>query len=432
MAGAFHIETFRGKRTQIFVGKWLDDIYLGGIKVVTSLEVQIFAKFDRDYRPILQNNPVTPGKIMVTPAILDRLSNDDTPIFDNQSDEEGVRKVYTGLRGVDGSIVAFAVIGLRGGEDFFAQIGQWRLFIVIFLLGSGVAIVAGLFTSGILVRPLRALIKGVRSITMGDYNQRVTAEGGRELAELAGGFNKMAEQLGKMKAMEVELRRRDRLATLGQAASVIAHEVRNPLGIIKTSTEVVRNRAKLGPSEDRMLGYVIDEVRRIETLVRDFLDFAQPKEPSRAIFPLRSVVDRVASFAAPEFAKHAITFEIVDEPQGVAISGDPDQLHQACLNLVLNAIDAMPAGGKITIKLAATANQATLTIADSGTGMPAEIVADIFNPFFTTKAKGTGLGLAKVQSVVNAHGGTVSCVSDVGKGAAFILTLPRADAGKKP
>ena len=216
---------------------------------------------------------------------------------------------------------------------------------------------------------------------------------------------------------------------LGQAAMVIAHEVRNPLGIIKTSTEVVRNRARLGGTEAKMLGYVIDEVRRIETLMREFLDFAQPRPLVRSPLPLHNVIERVAAIAAPELARHGIELRIDDASKGAEVAGDADQLHQACLNLVLNAMDAMPTGGTIFASLAVNSDTVSLTIRDEGPGVPEAIRAEVFNPFFTTKAKGTGLGLAKVQSVAAAHGGTVTCESEPGRGAAFTLALPRADKG---
>jgi len=429
MAGAVQTIEREGKTTHVLVGTWLDDAYLGSIRAVTSLDVRLFANTGVGFEPILLTHmghgPVRP----VPDRIREKLADGAKAIFDNEADDGAYRAIYTGFRGIDGKLVAIAFIGLESQAGFFEQIGRWRLFLGIFLFGTALSIIVGAAMSGILVKPLRALTRGVRAITAGDYKQRVPAKGGRELAELAMGFNVMAEQLGKVQALEAELRRRDRLSTLGQAAMVIAHEVRNPLGIIKTSTEVVRNRAKLGPSEDRMLGYIIDEVRRIETLVREFLDFAQPKEPSKAEFPLRSVIDRVASFAAPELAQRKTVLEIVDDDApGALVSGDPDQLHQACLNLLLNAMDAMPNGGTITAWLGATESDASLTITDSGAGVPSAIINQIFNPFFTTKAKGTGLGLAKVQSVAVAHGGTVRCVSEEGQGASFSIRLPRTDA----
>ena len=432
MAGAVQTVQVRGRKAHILVGTWLDDVYLGGIKAVTSLDVRLFADTGGGFVPVLLTHPSVDPPHPVPAAIHARLAAGADTIFDPQADEGGYRAIYTGFRGIDGKLIAVAFIGLANREGFFEQIGRWRLFVGIFVFGSLLSIIVGGAMSGILVGPLRALTRGVRAITAGDFRERVPARGGREIAELAHGFNVMAEQLAKVHALEEELRRRDRLSTLGQAAMVIAHEVRNPLGIIKTSTEVVRNRAKLGPAEDRMMGYVIDEVRRIETLVRDFLDFAQPKEPKRAVFPLRAVVDRVTAFAAPELARRGIALVVVDKAPEVMVSGDPDQLHQACLNLMLNAMDAMSCAGQITISLTSTDDMISLTIADDGDGIPAAVIPQIFNPFFTTKAKGTGLGLAKVQSVAAAHGGEISCASTEGEGTAMTLTLPRATAGDTP
>ncbi len=119
-----------------------------------------------------------------------------------------------------------------------------------------------------------------------------------------------------------------------------------------------------------MLGYVIDEVRRIETLVRDFLDFAQPKAPVTTELPMRAIIDRVAAIAAPELSRRKVSVAVMDESGGAAILGDPDQLHQACLNLVLNAIDAMPEGGTIHASVTATEGCVSLTIRDEGRAFP--------------------------------------------------------------
>ena len=428
MAGAVQSVQINGQSANLLVGSWLDDNYLGGIKVVTSLDVRLFSDFDGELEPIVQTH--NDREIDVPKAILARLDAGEEEIFDPDAEKGAYRAVYTGFRGIDGKLAAISFIGLRSEAGFFEQLGRERLFLGIFLFGSFIAIIVGILMSEVLVRPLRALTRGVRAIAAGDFGQRVTVGGGRELAQLAVGFNGMAEQLGKLQDLEMELRRRDRLSALGQAAMVIAHEVRNPLGIIKTSTEVVRNRAKLGGAEGKMLGYVIDEVRRIETLMRDFLDFAQPRPLVRSSFPLRNVIERVAAIAAPELSRRGITLHIDDGSGGARISGDPDQLHQACLNLVLNAMDAMPSGGAIHASLAVNSDTVSLTIRDEGPGVPDAIRQEVFNPFFTTKAKGTGLGLAKVQSVAEAHGGTIACECAPGHGAAFTLALPRAETGE--
>lgn len=427
MAGAVQSIQIAGQPANILVGTWLDESSFGGIKVVTSLEIRLFALFNGQLELVMQTHP--DRTTAVPDGIRAKLLAGEESVFDPVADGGAYRAVYSGLRGIDGQLAAISFIGMRSEAGFFEQLGRESLFLGIFLLGSAISIVVGILTSDLLVRPLRALTQGVRAIAAGDFGQRVSAGGGREIVELANGFNGMAEQLGKLQELEAELRRRDRLSALGQAAMVIAHEVRNPLGIIKTSTEVVRNRTKLGGAEEKMLGYVIDEVRRIETLVRDFLDFAQPKSPVKVELPLRSVIDRVGAIAAPEFSRQKVRLVIEDSSDGATVLGDPDQLYQACLNLVLNAIDAMPDGGKIQASVSAAGETVSLTIRDEGPGVPAAIHDEIFNPFFTTKAKGTGLGLAKVQAVAEAHGGSTSCICQPGQGAAFTITLPRAMPG---
>lgn len=432
MAGAVQAVNVKGQAAFVLVGSWLDESYLGGIKVVTSLDVRLFADFGGALVPVLRTHPERAASI--PDNIKQQLAQgEDDEIFDPAADGGRYRAVYTGFRGIDGQLAAIGFIGLPKDAGFFEQLSRRRLFIGIFAFGCAISVLVGMMMSSLLVRPLRSLTQGVRAIAAGDFGHRVPERGGgHEITELATGFNGMAEQLGKLHELEGELRRRDRFAALGQAAAVIAHEVRNPLGIIKTSTEVVRNRAKLAGSEDRMLGYVVDEVRRIETLVRDFLDFAQPKPPVKTELAMRSVIDRVAAIAAPELSRRKLTLAIADESAGARILGDPDQLHQACLNLLLNAMDAMPGGGTIHADIGASEGCVSLTIRDEGPGIPAEIGGQIFNPFFTTKAKGTGLGLAKVQTVAEAHGGSATCASPDGQGAAFTLSIPRAAAGGRP
>lgn len=425
MAGAVNEVSVGGKPYFVVVGTWIDENFLSGIKVVTSLDVRLYARAGDNFLPFLTTRADLP-KVPPPPGILRRLRDDGRDVvYDKTSHRVTFRSIYAALRGADQSLAAIVYIGLDKGS-FFDQISQWKLFTGIFLFGTFLSVLVGLWMSSRLVRPLRALTAGVRSVTAGDYRQRVVAQGGAEVAELATCFNAMAEQLNKMHALEEQLRRRDRLSALGEAAMVIAHEVRNPLGIIKTSTEVVRNRSQLGPAEERMLGYVIDEVRRIENLIRDFLDYAHPKPAIKAKVDLADVMHRVGSLAQPELLKRKVLLTTHSPDQPMIILGDLDQLHQACLNLILNAMDAMPDGGRIDVSFMRKAGELSVTVRDDGPGIAEGICERIFDPFFTTKAKGTGLGLAKVQTVVEAHGGAISVASEPGQGAAFTMTFPAA------
>jgi two-component system sensor histidine kinase HydH len=422
-AGAIHAFTVDGNVRRILVGNWLDDTFISASQAVTSLEFEIFRNDGGRFVPVL---PKHGAKMSIPPsdAVIQQLRVAQGPVYGAAEGQSIYQAVYAGLKASNGQLLGIVFVGLAKSESLFEQIEHWHLFSGIFVLGSGISIFAGLFMSGLLVRPLKALTEGVRSVSGGDYKKRVLESGGAEVEELASSFNTMAAELERLRAVEAELRTRERLSALGEAAVVIAHEVRNPLGIIKTSSELIRSRANLEPEEKRIMGYVIDEVNRIERLVHDFLDFAHPKPPSLAPIRLRQIVDRIADVVGPEFKRRGINFEVSDNDVDIDVRGDADQIYQACLNVVLNAMDALDNGGTIRAQIRSVGREIVLTIKDNGPGIPSELTDRIFNPFFTTKAKGTGLGLAKVQSVMDAHHGRVIYSTPEGGGAEFWLIFP--------
>lgn len=430
LAGAAQDVEIDGRKAHLIVGSWVDDELLGGIKIVSSLDLRLYTRDADGLVPVF----VTGGDVAerpLSPAILARLEAKSELIYDDNEDSATYRAIYARLRDSDQQLVGVVFVGLATQESFYPRIGGWELFVGTFALGSLLSILAGLWISARLVRPLKALSKGVRSVTAGDYQQKVKVAGGAEVQELAMSFNSMAAQLSTLKGLEADLRRRDRLTALGEASMVIAHEVRNPLGIIQASAELVRSKTKLAPAEDKLMGYVVEEVRRIEELIRGFLDFAHPKPPQRAPVELRAVLERVAALAEPELRRREIQFVMRDDAPGATVDGDVDQLHQAALNLTLNAMDSMPKGGALEARITRADQMLRLTFTDEGEGVAPEAEARLFDPFFTTKAKGSGLGLAKVRTVAEAHGGSASYRRGAQGGAAFTIELPDAAAGAK-
>jgi two-component system sensor histidine kinase HydH len=158
------------------------------------------------------------------------------------------------------------------------------------------------------------------------------------------------------------------------------------------------------------------------------LDFAKPRPPAMTPIQLKQIVERIADVVAPEFSRHNIKFHILDESSSCEILGDADQIYQVCLNLILNSMDALNGSGAIEARIRKMQEEIVLGIKDDGPGVPSEIAQQIFNPFFTTKAKGIGLGLAKVQSVMNAHGGRVVYSAAEGGGAQFDLIFPQTES----
>ncbi len=162
----------------------------------------------------------------------------------------------------------------------------------------------------------------MQAVIAGDYRQRLVVTGGDELAELSSTFNHMSERLGQLQHLESQLRRRDRLHALGEVAMGLAHEIRNPLGIIKTATQLLHRRADLPEADKRHLEYVVSEVSRINDLITDFLDFAKPGAPLRSMQAARPLVEEWMGFCAPELANHQIDAHIDDQAPGATLYAD--------------------------------------------------------------------------------------------------------------
>jgi signal transduction histidine kinase len=409
---------------EILVGNWLDENFIENLKSVTSLDLRLYYRRPEGFRMIYSSRSDAAVGTALPEDALTALNDGDDSYYDPQAEDGRFRVVYLPVRNARGELIGVMSSGLRATEVPSIWDLPVNILLSVFLTGAVLTAVAGLFVSRRLSRPLHALAAGVTSITAGNYNHRVAATGNDEIAELARVFNHMGERLGQLQAVEAELRRRDRLSALGEVAVGIAHEIRNPLGTIKTSAELVRKRQNLPAADVKLLGYVIDEVRRIDSLIEEFLSFARPRAPIMRPMPMSAVINRVGSFCEPELTRHGVQLTVSDASDGTLVNIDEDHIYQACLNLVLNAIDAMEGGGILSIHLSRVGDSVHAAFRDNGQGIPADIQEKIYNPFFTTKPHGTGLGLAKVFSVMESHCGRVECQSRPGEGTTFTLILP--------
>jgi signal transduction histidine kinase len=244
-------------------------------------------------------------------------------------------------------------------------------------------------------------------------------------------FARRAERIIEKRAMErirlkEKLHRAEHLATLGEMIASVSHEIKNPLGIIHSTASLLRKRLE-NEKNQRLASIIVDEATRLNSIVTEFLDFARPKDPQFAPVVLEDLLDEAVSFIENQCKDRGVAIHknyknILLKP--LVIRADSVLLHRAFYNLFVNALQAMPNGGDLTIDVDLNGFFCEVRISDTGCGISEDLKDKIFRPFFTTKEKGTGLGLAIVKSVIENHGGEVAVESEKGKGTTLIVKLP--------
>lgn len=213
----------------------------------------------------------------------------------------------------------------------------------------------------------------------------------------------ISERIKRTKQLEAELSQSEKLASMGRMVSSIAHEIRNPLGIIKSSSEYLINRGNMDKTGTQLMNAIYDESKRLSNTVSDFLDYAKPRKAGEDVVNLTETVEKVWAFLQSSFTEKNIAAHIY-LPEKLCIRGDGDLLYRAVYNVFVNAEQAMEKNGSITVRGKQEFDHVCLSFTDSGTGFKGDI-GKLLDPFFTTKDTGTGLGLPIVQSIIKAHGG---------------------------
>jgi two-component system NtrC family sensor kinase len=299
---------------------------------------------------------------------------------------------------------------------------------------GGVGLLIGIVAFVIILRtlrPLRVLRARAQQVAGGDYARRIAVSSHDEIGELVREFDLMAAAIQER---EQRLIRSERLATVGRMAAQITHEVRNPLASIGLYAELLGDEiAEKGPEPRRLLSSIASEVDRLTEITENYLRFARFPEAKLEAEDLGAIATSVLEFSRAELAQAGIALDLQVADGLPEVSADESQLRQALLNLVRNAREAMTAGGRLRVVVDAGDGGVRLRLSDTGSGIPEADLAKIFDPFFSTKDKGTGLGLALVQQIVAEHGARIDVESPTGQGTTFTLTFPpRAGQGRAP
>jgi len=282
--------------------------------------------------------------------------------------------------------------------------------------------------------PLNKMIEKMAKVEEGDLSVRITHAPKDEMGRLTNSFNSMIDRLDKAKKeLDIyhfhQMERADRLASIGEMAAGIAHEIKNPLTGIASAITIISDDFTSSDPRKEILGEVLEQVKRMDKTVNDLLFFGKPTEPEPVCTDLNAVLRKTLIFASQHRGSKGGRIEKILDLQGdlPPVYVDPKQIQQVFLNLILNAIQAMQSGGVLTIKTALVQaveqKWVTVSIADTGQGIPDQILGKIFTPFFTTKAQGTGLGLAICHKLVAQQGGIIRVESEDGKGTVFHIEL---------
>ena len=299
--------------------------------------------------------------------------------------------------------------------------------------GAGilVAVLASLWFAARVTRPVVSLAEAARRVAAGDLNAKVEVESRDELGELAASFNRMTEDLVQQKDRTLQA---ERVAAWRELARRLAHELKNPLFPLQVTVEnLMRAKQKSPEMFEEVFNEgtttLLAEINNLKTIIGRFSEFSRMPQPKRRPTQVNDVVRSVLRvFQAQLQAKNQIKVNTALADALPEISADPDLLHRALQNLVLNAIDAMAQGGELAIRTATLGDRIEISVSDTGSGLTQEECGRLFTPYYTTKQHGTGLGLAIAQSVVSDHGGKISVESTKEKGTTFTIELPRVSA----
>lgn len=255
-----------------------------------------------------------------------------------------------------------------------------------------------------------------------ERNQRLRYE--EAIGRLDESHRKLREQTDVLFETEEQLRRADRLSALGELSAGMAHEIRNPLGSIKGAVEIIKDDYSPDDAKFEFIQILLKETDRLNHIVQEFLGFAKPKNPEFQFVDLNEAIESVLTLVAQEARKARVAVEKKLDPAIGKRSLDAGMLKQAFLNLILNAIQAMPDGGVLTVQSTLANSAVYITISDTGVGISEENRKKLFRPFFTTKRSGTGLGLAITYRIIENHRGVIDVASEPGKGTRFTVKIP--------
>ncbi len=458
--GLFAVRAARVGEQPLYVigGERLDQGFLSTLDIPTGTRVLLYQNLDAKWNPksLLDLNGPAAGADKIAPLVAqvrDTLQESqgvihwtsdpaDAEVFHaipltgpnlNAVNQSSVNQSTANQTGATQQLMGVLLVG--SSRRPLIELQRQVVSTAMLVGGAGilVAVLASLWFAARVTRPVVSLAEAARRVAAGDLGTKVEVESSDELGELAASFNRMTQDLVQQKDRTLQA---ERVAAWRELARRLAHELKNPLFPLQVTVENLMRAKQKSPEMFEEVFHegtstLLAEINNLKAIIGRFSEFSRMPQPQRRATQVNDVVRSVLRVFHAQLQDNgksqiAVRTELAEAlPE---ISADPDLLHRALQNLVLNAIDAMPQGGHLTIRTAALGNRIEISVSDTGTGLTQEECGRLFTPYYTTKQHGTGLGLAIVQSVVSDHGGKISVESTRENGTTFRIELPREPA----
>jgi nitrogen fixation/metabolism regulation signal transduction histidine kinase len=302
-----------------------------------------------------------------------------------------------------------------------------RLLATCGIFGLGTVLI--IFLARRYTYPIQRLVLKVRKVAAGDLSVTVPVESSDEIGELGQSFNEMVQQLRERKTLEERLHEAEHLSKVGQLASGIAHEIRNPLNYISLAIDHLKDEImSSSPEKQEELTKITEnikaEVRKANYMVLNFMNYGRPLKLRRTLIDYRDIVDRALTVLNDKLKEQKVTVRLEIPDDLPLLNCDQELLRNCLFNFITNGAQSMPDGGVLTIGAEYSEGMFRLLFSDQGTGISSDDLEKIFQPYFTTKEAGIGLGLAITERIIKEHGGEIAVSSEAGSGTTFTVTLP--------
>ncbi len=436
--GLFAIRTVAAGDRKLYVigGIRLDKTFLASLELPAGMRVVLYENLDRDkFLPdhliAATDSPADPQDFAPLVRRLQQSNSEASAVVhENSHDDSGADETVNAipLTGENNQLLGILLVG--SSRQIYTELrGQIRS---AALLAAGVGLVMAVLLSSWaaarVTRPVEELAHAAREIAGGNWSAHVQSASHDEIGQLAASFNHMTRDLLDQRERLVQA---ERVAAWRELARRLAHELKNPLFPLQLTVENLLRAREHGEQQfnetfNETASTLLAEISNLKTIIGRFSDFSKMPQPQFQVVRLSELVQEALKLHQAQLSQANIMYQFQPSPEE-PIAADADLLHRALSNLVINAIEAMPDGGTLTLRTRQDSNSARIEVSDTGKGLTQEECERLFTPYYTSKVHGTGLGLAIVQSIVSDHGGRISVSSKPGRGTTFIIDLPIKD-----